>query len=235
MGPRRRRCVVGDVDGRRGDGGRSPSGRPATWSTTGRSGGCASITSPTVASTSRGGPSASRAWPPPSSSSSRRATPAVRCTSPNASRPGRPPRRRPPARGDGVGHPDAAARARRRGCPEPHVSRDRRPIDELFAVLADPTRRDVLERLVHDGPQTATELAAHFPTDPPGRRQAPPHARRRRPRGGAARWPRGALPRHDGSAGRRRRLVARRQSGLGPAGRPLARPTLTSVAGGHRA
>ena len=43
------------------------------------------------------------------------------------------------------------------------MSDDRRPIDELFAVLADPTRRDVLERLVHDGPQTATELAAHFP------------------------------------------------------------------------
>ena len=31
-------------------------------------------------------------------------------------------------------------------------------------MLADPTRRAVLERLVHDGPQTATELAAHFPT-----------------------------------------------------------------------
>ena len=39
-----------------------------------------------------------------------------------------------------------------------------RPLDELFAVLADPTRRAVLERLVHDGPQTATELAEHFPT-----------------------------------------------------------------------
>jgi DNA-binding transcriptional ArsR family regulator len=40
----------------------------------------------------------------------------------------------------------------------------RRPLDELFAVLADPTRRAVLERLVHDGPQTATALVAHFPT-----------------------------------------------------------------------
>ena len=40
----------------------------------------------------------------------------------------------------------------------------RRPLDELFAVLADPTRRAVLERLVHDGPQTATTLGAHFPT-----------------------------------------------------------------------
>ena len=40
----------------------------------------------------------------------------------------------------------------------------RRPLDELFAVLADPTRRAVLERLVHDGPQTATTLVAHFPT-----------------------------------------------------------------------
>jgi DNA-binding transcriptional ArsR family regulator len=44
------------------------------------------------------------------------------------------------------------------------VSGQRRPLDELFAVLADPTRRAVLEHLVHDGPQTATELAGHFPT-----------------------------------------------------------------------
>jgi ArsR family transcriptional regulator, cadmium/lead-responsive transcriptional repressor len=41
---------------------------------------------------------------------------------------------------------------------------DRRPLDELFSVLADPTRRAVLERLVHDGAQTATTLAEHFPT-----------------------------------------------------------------------
>lgn len=40
----------------------------------------------------------------------------------------------------------------------------RRPLDELFAVLADPTRRAILERLVHDGPQTATTLVDHFPT-----------------------------------------------------------------------
>ena len=44
----------------------------------------------------------------------------------------------------------------------------RRPLDELFALLADPTRRDVLERLVHGGPQTATALA----TDSPLTRQA---------------------------------------------------------------
>lgn len=41
---------------------------------------------------------------------------------------------------------------------------ERRPLDELFSVLADPTRRDVLERLVHEGPQTATQLAVSFPT-----------------------------------------------------------------------
>lgn len=35
----------------------------------------------------------------------------------------------------------------------------RRPLDEVFAALADPTRRRLLERLVHDGPHTATELA----------------------------------------------------------------------------
>jgi DNA-binding transcriptional ArsR family regulator len=33
------------------------------------------------------------------------------------------------------------------------------PLDELFGVLADPTRRRLLERLVHHGPHTATELA----------------------------------------------------------------------------
>jgi DNA-binding transcriptional ArsR family regulator len=47
---------------------------------------------------------------------------------------------------------------------EPRGTSGRRPLDELFAVLADPTRREVLERLVHDGPQTATELVGHFPT-----------------------------------------------------------------------
>lgn len=39
----------------------------------------------------------------------------------------------------------------------------RRPVDELFAALADATRRDVLERLVHAGPATATELAGAYP------------------------------------------------------------------------
>lgn len=39
----------------------------------------------------------------------------------------------------------------------------RRPLDELFDALADPTRRDVLQRLVHDGPQSATVLAEAFP------------------------------------------------------------------------
>lgn len=38
-----------------------------------------------------------------------------------------------------------------------------RPLDELFNALADPTRRALLERLVHDGPHTATQLAARSP------------------------------------------------------------------------
>lgn len=37
-----------------------------------------------------------------------------------------------------------------------------RPLDELFGALADPTRRRIVERLVHDGPQTATHLAGEF-------------------------------------------------------------------------
>jgi DNA-binding transcriptional ArsR family regulator len=35
-----------------------------------------------------------------------------------------------------------------------------RPLDDLFGALADPTRRRLLERLIHDGPHTATQLAA---------------------------------------------------------------------------
>ena len=38
-----------------------------------------------------------------------------------------------------------------------------KPIDDLFSALADPTRRAVLQRLVHGGPRTATELAGEFP------------------------------------------------------------------------
>jgi len=37
------------------------------------------------------------------------------------------------------------------------------PLDELFTALADPTRRDLLVRLVHDGPRTATQFAADSP------------------------------------------------------------------------
>jgi DNA-binding transcriptional ArsR family regulator len=35
----------------------------------------------------------------------------------------------------------------------------RRPLDDLFGALADPTRRGLLERLIHEGPRTATQLA----------------------------------------------------------------------------
>jgi ArsR family transcriptional regulator, cadmium/lead-responsive transcriptional repressor len=35
-----------------------------------------------------------------------------------------------------------------------------RPLDDLFDALGDPTRRRLLERLVHDGPHTATQLAS---------------------------------------------------------------------------
>ena len=37
------------------------------------------------------------------------------------------------------------------------------PLDDLFAVLADPTRRTMLQQLVHQGPNTATRLAEQFP------------------------------------------------------------------------
>ena len=36
----------------------------------------------------------------------------------------------------------------------------RRPLDELFNALADATRRDLLQSLVHHGPRTATEFAS---------------------------------------------------------------------------
>lgn len=36
----------------------------------------------------------------------------------------------------------------------------RSALDDLFGALADPTRRALLDRLMHDGPRTATVLAA---------------------------------------------------------------------------
>lgn len=44
----------------------------------------------------------------------------------------------------------------REDAPDPGV------LDRLFGVLADPTRRRIVETLVHDGPRTATELAGDF-------------------------------------------------------------------------
>lgn len=35
------------------------------------------------------------------------------------------------------------------------------PLDDLFGALADPTRRFILQRLIQEGPDTATRLAAH--------------------------------------------------------------------------
>jgi DNA-binding transcriptional ArsR family regulator len=37
------------------------------------------------------------------------------------------------------------------------------PLDDLFDALADPTRRRLFTRLVQDGPDTATRLAAGLP------------------------------------------------------------------------
>jgi len=37
------------------------------------------------------------------------------------------------------------------------------PLDALFDALADPTRRRLLRRLVEDGPDTASHLAADLP------------------------------------------------------------------------
>jgi DNA-binding transcriptional ArsR family regulator len=34
------------------------------------------------------------------------------------------------------------------------------PLDVLFGALSDPTRRSLLQRLIHSGPDTATRLAA---------------------------------------------------------------------------
>jgi DNA-binding transcriptional ArsR family regulator len=39
-------------------------------------------------------------------------------------------------------------------------SEHHRPLDDLFGALADPTRRHLLDQLIHDGPHTATQLAA---------------------------------------------------------------------------
>jgi DNA-binding transcriptional ArsR family regulator len=37
------------------------------------------------------------------------------------------------------------------------------PVDVLFDALADPTRRQLLQRLVRDGPDTASRLAGELP------------------------------------------------------------------------
>jgi len=37
------------------------------------------------------------------------------------------------------------------------------PLDRLFGALADPTRRALLQRLVQEGPDTASRLAERFP------------------------------------------------------------------------
>jgi DNA-binding transcriptional ArsR family regulator len=42
------------------------------------------------------------------------------------------------------------------------VSDGDRPLDELFGALADPSRRRIIELLVHEGPQSATQLAEQF-------------------------------------------------------------------------
>jgi DNA-binding transcriptional ArsR family regulator len=38
-----------------------------------------------------------------------------------------------------------------------------RDADGVFAALADPTRRQLLDQLASEGPLTATELAEHYP------------------------------------------------------------------------
>ena len=37
------------------------------------------------------------------------------------------------------------------------------PLDELFGALADPTRRELMQRLIQHGPDTATRLVASTP------------------------------------------------------------------------
>jgi DNA-binding transcriptional ArsR family regulator len=37
------------------------------------------------------------------------------------------------------------------------------PLDSVFGALADPTRRQIVQRLVRDGPASATDLAGSFP------------------------------------------------------------------------
>jgi DNA-binding transcriptional ArsR family regulator len=43
------------------------------------------------------------------------------------------------------------------------MSQGWQPLDELFSAVADPTRRQILQHLVHEGPRSATQLAELFP------------------------------------------------------------------------
>ena len=62
-------------------------------------------------------------------------------------------------RGDVVGLPRAVALALRLRAGQGLID----PVDTLFDALADPTRRRLLQRLVQDGPDTASRLAVDLP------------------------------------------------------------------------
>ena len=97
--------------------------------------------------------------------------------------PGRVPRRRGARRRARGGHRERAVGPARAAWPRAFaaVVRVSDRIGPVFAALADPTRRHVVETLLREGSTTRARADRALPITPPGRRQAPRDARRRRP------------------------------------------------------
>ena len=112
---------------------------------------------------------------------------------------------------------------------------------DVFAALADPTRRTVMREVSTRGSATATELALPAGRDAPGGGQAPRRPRRRGPGRRAPRGPRDALPPHPRPARRGdlvddvgRRRVGRAPGRAGAPGRAPARARREAARRGPR-
>ena len=97
------------------------------------------------------------------------------------------------------------------------MSRRGDEVDEVWAAVADPTRRRLLDVLLAHGEATATTLAGELPVTPASGREAPRGPRPSRPRRGPAAGPRGALRRPSGATRRSHSLDGARRGAVGRA------------------
>ena len=133
----------------------------------------------------------------------------------------RAPRRHPgprPRDGARVGHRARAPRVRRMG--------DGDRVGAVFAALADPSRRYVVERLARPRPCDADRARGGAADDAPGGCKAPRDARARRARPRQPRGPEHRLPAGSPAAARRHRVDGPRRRGVGRAARRAGATTL---------